>query len=541
MTSGKSPTMTSGKSPTMTDHPGQTRLTDLRSALTLRRRIVGSIALLSAIGLLLAGLAAILVERNRIVDNVGLSLQQEMGEFRELATNGIDPDSGTAFDDAARLIEVSMQRNVPDANETHIGFTPRANIGDGGGRLHLDPEFRSLATENQTTAYARYQSPEHGDILYAVLPIEKSGEMSHYVVAHYLDDAFAGLQDTIKVYGVAALLAWLGLCLAAWMLARHILAPIEDLSRTAASISETDLNQRITVTGGDEVSRMGATFNLMLDRLQAALGSQRRMLDDAGHELRTPITVIRGHLELMDSADPADVDSTRDLAIDELDRMNLLVQDLLLLAKSQRPDFLTREPVELHVLIDQARHKASALGERTWLLDPSEPLSVFADPRRLTQALLQLASNAFKVTEPGDVIAFGCSSSPRGVQLWVRDSGPGVPEADRARIFDRFQAGTGVTTGGTGLGLPIVRAIAEAHGGTATVTDGAPGGGAKFILEIPRVNDPGTGAHTVITDVHPALAEDTGLKDTRPRTRERREHSGEHSLEDYLLGPREEK
>ena len=521
-----------------TDQPDQVRPTDRRAALTLRRRIVGSIALLSAIGLLLAGLAALLVERNRIVDNVGLSLEQEMGEFRELATNGVDPDTGSAFTDADRLIEIAMQRNVPDAHETHIGFTPRANIGDGGSQLHLDPAFRALVTENRTTAYGRYQSPDHGDVLYAVLPLEKSGETSHYVVAHYLDNAFTGLQNTIKVYGAAALLAWLGLCLAAWMLARYILAPIEDLSRTAASISETDLNQRITVAGTDEVAQMGSTFNLMLDRLQAALGSQRRMLDDAGHELRTPITVIRGHLELMDSSDPADVDSTRDLAIDELDRMNLLVQDLLLLAKSERPDFLTREPVELHVLIDQARHKASALGDRTWLVDPSEPLSVFADPRRLTQALLQLASNAFKVTGPGDVIAFGCASTPRGVQLWVRDTGPGVPAADRTRVFDRFQAGTGVTTGGTGLGLPIVRAIAEAHGGTASVTDGTPGGGARFVLEIPRVNDAGTGARTVITDIHPALADDTGPKDTQPRTREPREDSGEHSLEDQLLGPR---
>lgn len=525
----------------MSDQPEAARPTDLRTALTLRRRIVGSIALLSAIGLLLAGLAALLVERNRIVDNVALSLEQEMGEFRELAANGVDPDTGEAFDSPDRLIEVSMQRNVPDTHETHIGFTPRANIGDGGGTLHLDAEFRAIATEYEVTGVSRYQSAEHGDILYAVLPIERSGERSHYVVANYLDHAFTGLQNTIQVYGAAALLAWLGLCLAAWMLARHIIAPIEDLSRTAASISETDLNQRITVTGGDEVAQMGSTFNRMLDRLQAALGSQRRMLDDAGHELRTPITVIRGHLELMDSSDPADVDSTRDLAIDELDRMNLLVQDLLLLAKSQRPDFLTREPVELHVLVDQARHKASALGDRTWLVDPSEPLSVFADPRRLTQALLQLASNAFKFTEPGDVIAFGCASSPRGVELWVRDTGPGVPESDRARIFDRFQAGTGVTNGGTGLGLPIVRAIAEAHGGSASVTAATPDGGAKFVLEMPRVADPGTGTHTVITDVHPAVAEDTGPKDTHPRDLQPREDSGEHSLETYLLGPREER
>lgn len=526
----------------MTEQPAAEPRTRWLPTLTLRRRIVGSIALLSAIGLLAAGLAALFVERNRIVDNVGLSLQQEIGEFRELAVNGIDPETGEGFTTADRLIEVSMQRNIPDAHETHIGFTPRANIGDGGGQLHLDPQFRELVTAAQTSEFGRYASPEHGEVLYAALPIERSDEVSHYVVAHYLDHAFTGLGNTIRIYAAAALLAWLGLCLAAWMLARHIIAPIEDLSQTAASINETDLNRRITVSGGDEVAQMGATFNLMLDRLQWALGSQRRMVDDAGHELRTPITVIRGHLELMDRDDPEDVEATRALAIDELDRMNLLVQDLLLLAKSQRPDFLTREPVELHVLVDQVRHKASALGDRTWQTDPSEPLSVVADPRRLTQALLQLASNAFKVTEPGDVIAFGCASTAGGVQVWVRDTGPGVPEADRERIFERFQSGTGVTAGGSGLGLPIVRAIAEAHGGTASVTPATADGGAKFIIEMPRATDLGSRASTVITDVHPALGPgDTGPNDTQPRSRERREDSGEHSLEDYLLGPREER
>ena len=228
--------------------------------------------------------------------------------------------------------------------------------------------------------------------------------------------------------------------------------------------------------------------------------------------------------------------------------MNLLVQDLILLAKTQRPDFLTKEAVELHVLVEQARDKASALGDRQWLFDASEPLTVFADPRRLTQALLQLASNAHRVTGPGDIIAFGCSSSSHGVQLWVRDTGPGVPVADRQRIFGRFQSGTGVSTGGSGLGLAIVRGIAEAHDGTAYVTAATSAGGAKFIIEMPHaVPEPDSGSHTVITEVldhEGKRVRDGSPNDTQRRSRpgqtEGRRQDPDVPLDEQLLGPRGE-
>ena len=518
------------------------------SRLTLRRRIVGSIAALSALGLLTAGVAALLVERERIVDSVQVSLQQEIGEFRELAERGIDPVTGVAFAESDRLITVAMQRNIPDANEISMGFLPDSTIvpQDTDGSIHREEAFRAEVTRHTTTTYGRYSSPAHPDILYASLPIEDGGALSHYVIAHDMRSEFSELGNTIRVYGIAAFLAWLGLILAAWMLARRILAPIDELSTTAGLISETDLNRRLTVIGDDEVAGMSATFNRMLDRLQAALGAQRRMLDDAGHELRTPITILRGHLELMNSADPADVESTRALAIDELDRMNLLVQDLILLAKSQRPDFLTREPVDVHHLVEDTRDKATGLGDRQWLLDPCEPITVQADPRRLTQALLQLASNAYRATGPGDVIAFGCASATSGVQLWVRDTGPGVPVEDRERIWNRFQSGTGVSSGGTGLGLAIVKAIAEAHDGTAGVTAATPAGGAKFVIELPSRPRTGTGTGILTEEITVERSvEDLEVpppdpaNDTQPRDRAHA-RTEDLPLVERLLGPRKE-
>ncbi len=464
-------------------------------SLSVRTRLVGSVAVLSALGFVGAGAAALLVERQRIEARVEASLAQEIGEFTELARSGVDPRTGEAFADAESLVTLSMQRNIPDEHETHVGYLADLTIVpvDGGGTFHREAGFRAVATRAVSPSYGSYDSANEGRVVYAVMPFTKSGQQSHFVTAYFVDRELDELGDAIRSYAVAAAFAWAGLVLAAWALARRILQPIEELRSTAATITDTDVARRIEVTGNDEVADLGRTVNGMLDRLEEALDSQRRMLDDAGHELRTPITVIRGHLELMDEEDPDDVRGTRDLSIDELDRMARLVEDLLVLAKARRPDFLRRREVDVAAVVRSTFEKAQALAPRTWVLDPLTPVRARVDPDRLTQALLQLASNAVAVTGEGDTIGFGCAPGPGGVQLWVRDTGPGVPPADRLRIFERFESGARVPGGpSTGLGLAIVSAIARAHGGVARVTTAGSGGGAMFILEMPTAElDPG--------------------------------------------------
>jgi signal transduction histidine kinase len=223
----------------------------------------------------------------------------------------------------------------------------------------------------------------------------------------------------------------------------------------------------------------------MLDRLERAFAGQRQFLDDAGHELRTPITIVRGHLELMDAGDPVDVAESRALVLDELDRMGRLVDDMVLLARSEQPDFLHLAEVEVGVLVDEVLDKARALAPRTWVIDARAEVPVRADPQRLTQAMVQLVSNAVRHTGDGDTIGLGSRAEGSCVRIWVRDTGAGVPQQDRERIFARFQRGTTSAGEGSGLGLSIVRAIAEAHGGTATV-EAADAGGARFVLSLPR-------------------------------------------------------
>lgn len=222
----------------------------------------------------------------------------------------------------------------------------------------------------------------------------------------------------------------------------------------------------------------------MLDRLESAFEAQRRFLDDAGHELRTPITIVRGHLELMGD-DPAERRETVALVTDELDRMARLVDDLLTLAHAERLDFLDRQPVELGDLTDELAAKAPALGERGWVVDARAEGAMVADRQRLTQAVMQLAENAVRHTSPGDEIGLGTALAGDEARLWVRDTGPGVPAGQEGRVFERFARGPDTPRGeSSGLGLSIVRAIAESHGGRVEL-DSAQGAGATFTIVVP--------------------------------------------------------
>lgn len=487
-------TMTTTGVTTMTDQEADGATSARRReprGMPLRLRIVGSIALLSAIALLVAGAAALLVERERIEARAEVGLAQEIREFSIFGQEGVDPETGEPFTDADRLITVWVGRNIPDENQSLVGFTQDATVvpQDATGGLHRDTAFRQIAAAATRPGFHAYESADDGSIVYAVMPVAQGDVRRHLVAAYFLDREYAELDDTIRSYAVAATLAWVFLVLGAWLLAGRIIEPVDNLRRTAVRITDHDVTERIDVTGHDEIADLGRQFNAMLDRIQEALGTQRRMLDDAGHELRTPITVIRGHLEVMDVENPADVLETRELAIDELDRMGRLVHDLLMLAKAKRPDFVDRKPTDLSALMTDAFAKATALADREWSLDTGPEAQLQLDEQRVTQALLQLASNAVKATRLGDPITMGWSVTLTHALLWVGDSGAGVADEDRERIFTRFVSGH-TRTGGTGLGLPIVRAIAEAHEGSAWVTDAYPDGhGALFVIELPHDGD----------------------------------------------------
>ena len=240
----------------------------------------------------------------------------------------------------------------------------------------------------------------------------------------------------------------------------------------------------VGVVGWAVLERRGAASLASGDTVEGAFENQRRLLDDVRHELKTPITIVRGHLEMMDAADPDDVEAIRSLGMAELDRMTRLIGDIDVLAAVEGGQVSTGD-VDLAALTQQVFEMVGVIGDHAWRVEQSADGAIRADGDRLLQAWLQLADNATKYSPAGTAIEIGSAVHAGGAQLWVRDHGPGIPPAVRHRIFRRFDRGTGKRhVGGSGLGLAIVDAIAKAHGGHCAVAD-TPGGGATFTLEIP--------------------------------------------------------
>ena len=453
------------------------------TVISARARILGWMLVLVA----LAVGASIVVARSvliaRLDERLDRELAQEVSKFRDFAGEYEGPA------DVGVLLARYLREKVPDHNETFFsivdGRAARRVAAPTPARIDTDRALVRRLAGAARPAYGWADTPA-GRARYAVAPISVPGDPrpGQLVAVEFRDLERAEVDESILVLvlvGVGALvLAGAG----GYFIAGRVLAPVRLVRTTAERIGETDLTRRIEVRGNDDVAQLARTFNGMLDRLSDAFAAQRRFLDDAGHELRTPITVIRGHLEVMGD-DAADRDRTMRLVMGELDRMKRIVDDLLLLAKAQQPDFVRAGPVELADLTVEVLANARVLGDRRWRLDELAEETVRADGERLTQALMQLTHNAVAHTRPGDLIEIGSAVRDDRVELWVRDSGPGVDPGVRERIFDRFARADGAASGeGAGLGLAIVSSIAEAHGGRVRL-DSTPDQGAKFTLDLP--------------------------------------------------------
>ena len=248
---------------------------------------------------------------------------------------------------------------------------------------------------------------------------------------------------------------------------------------------QVDWHDKIPVRGKGEMADLAKTFNKMMDRLEKAFQTQRNFINDAGHELRTPITIVRGHLELLED-DPEERKATVDLVLDELDRMTRFVEDLILLAKAEQTSFLHLETIDLETFTEELYSKAQCLGERNWKLAKKGQGTIIGDRQRLTQAIMNLAENAVQHTMLKDTIALGTSIREQSVRLWVRDTGEGIKLKDQERIFQRFARASNSRrrSEGAGLGLAIVQAIAQSHNGRIELYS-IPGIGSTFTLIIP--------------------------------------------------------
>lgn len=322
---------------------------------------------------------------------------------------------------------------------------------------------------------------------------------------------------TLLLVGTAIVIAGAGLSA---LVARGALAPLHEVASTAETIGTRSLSQRVEYDGpDDDIGRMVTAFNAMLDRLESAFGEQRRFVADASHELRTPLTIVRGHLDVLAAAHDADLTDdqreTLELVGDELSRMSRLVEDLLALARLEGGRHRPYQMLDLCALARGEVEKAEALGDRRFTFDGQGPAWVTGDPDQLSQALLNLLSNAVAHTTLGGGIAVRCTIQGASVVIDIADDGPGLRPEDLARVFDRFYRSGGPRpsdTGGSGLGLAITRRLVELHGGSVAAANRETRG-AVFSIRVPHVRAggsstataaPGAGAPPATPPVPPA-------------------------------------
>ncbi|WP_425843787.1 ATP-binding protein [Agrococcus sp. TSP3-2-1] len=450
---------------------------------TVRSRIVGLLTVLALVSAFVAGGVAYIAERSRTLEQIETNLRAAL----ESASFIVADDEWTDSEQALRAV---VQRLAPDDNTGTLGIVDgRAALVPGiAADVPLDrlPGFveRVVAETAEHEVVVGTYAGASRTVRYLAAPVvlgdvdASAPPGTVFVTGYDVGAELAELDGAARVFSITALLTTAATFLVGLAVSDRLLRPIRRMREVAERSSAASLSERIPVgSSRDDVSQLAVTVNGMLDRLGGALDSQRELLRDVGHELKTPITIVRGHLELVDPRDPGDVEATRELAIDELDRMARLVDDLRAAARLRDPGAFELRQTDVAALLGQIADKARAIDGAE--LEPVTPVAALAilDPDRITQAMLQLVANA--VRHARGPIALGARVEGRDLQLFVRDRGPGVPDELKPVIFERFRRGVaeGRGDGGSGLGLAIVTLIAERHDGTATVVDApVPGG-----------------------------------------------------------------
>ena len=293
----------------------------------------------------------------------------------------------------------------------------------------------------------------------------------------------------IELIVTAAVIAAL-VALALWIV-RLGLRPLREIELTADAITAGDLSRRVDHPDPQtEVGRVGSALNTMLDQIEASDRRLRRFIADASHELRTPLAAVRAYAELFGrgaSAHPEDLERSMSGITREAERMSLLVDDLLLLARLDEGRPLERKPVDLAAVVREAVDAARVVEPDRPIELSVEPATVTGDEARLRQVLDNLLANARAHTPAGTPVSVELRQVDGRAELSVADHGPGLTEEQAARVFERFyraDTSRARASGGAGLGLSIVAAVTEAHGGTAEARP-TPGGGATFVITLP--------------------------------------------------------
>lgn len=302
---------------------------------------------------------------------------------------------------------------------------------------------------------------------------------------------FTALQ-TLRDYSIAALVIMFGLSLLiGWWVAGRALRPVEMITTTTREITATDLSRRIGASGPrDELRTLADTIDGMLDRLDGAFLAERALVEDVSHELRNPLAVIQANVEAVLGNEASTAEERRDataVVSRASGRMIRLLDDLLATARRRSAAFVDRDVDLVQLARETAAEFALLAAERSLRLDlrlAPGPV-VYADPASLDRAVSNLLSNAVRLAPAGSTITVAAGSLQGWAWIAVRDEGPGIPDEERTRVFDRFHRGLGQPGQGSGLGLAIARQIVESHEGRLVLAESS-GPGSTFLVWLPE-------------------------------------------------------
>jgi two-component system, OmpR family, sensor kinase len=470
---------------------------------SLRARLLAAVLALTACGLLLVGGITYAEQRSFLYDRIDQQVTaaippvaRELNQLRGGPGGGYDDHDDHRPGGGPNLgIPAGTYGQKRDADGNVLAgtgkvFTPLNQTVTAKPALPAElPVGRIITVDGAEGAGTRYRvlaqrDPMGSTITVAAIPLGATDDTLRRLLA-------------VEALVIAAVLIVLGLI--SWLVVRVGLLPLDRMGHTAGAIAAGDLSHRIESTDPrTEVGRLGISLNAMLDRLEQAFGEReasedrlRRFIADASHELRTPLASIRGYAELfrMGAArDPAEVEKAMRRIEDEAARMGVLVEDLLTLARLDEVPDTPHSELDLAGIVRDAVDDGRAVAPgRDIRVEAEGPAVVVGDRDQLRQVLGNLLRNAFVHTPEGTPIEVTLERAGDAVRLEVRDHGPGLPTSDAEALFERFwrsEAGRERGRGGAGLGLAIVAAIVDAHGGDVRAGN-APGGGASFVVTLP--------------------------------------------------------
>jgi signal transduction histidine kinase len=466
----------------------------------IRLRLVLAISAVSLAALVASFIALHATTAANLRGRIDRELNEQYAEFQQrvLAAGKVhDPASlGTAseafvagqrYHPEARIFAITPAGLAPVTNQQRIideelnESQPGSGESDEGGAGGIVSARQGLTTVS---------TDETGKLRVLTEPVTVDGaRIGTFRVADPLtsvDQALASLRNRFIAVGLGALL--LSLITAIW-LANLITRPLRRMAGVASAVDSGDLSHRIDYSGDDEVGVLAEAFNHMMDRLEEGFRRQREFVSDASHELRSPLTVLRGRIEqLADLAgDRGAVAAEAEELMREVRRMERLTNDMLTLAKAERGSLIQRRRVPIDDFVDDLRRDLPLLGQRHYRVESSLQGELDADPDLLAQVLRNLVTNAVRHTAADGHVEISIDSQNGAAVFAVRDDGTGIEPEELGRIFDRFHRtdeGRSRAEGGSGLGLAIARAIVEAHDGTIDVTS-PPGQGVTVRFSVP--------------------------------------------------------